>query len=88
MWLNDVFLNTSYGKLVIALDRYECDDIDPVNSSTDNTHIIEETDDTFYFPEGSIHAGQDNVITIVQVCCFIPIDSTSTDFLCPGQHGP
>ncbi|KAK0457453.1 glycoside hydrolase family 35 protein [Desarmillaria tabescens] len=48
VWLNDVFLNTSYG------------------NSTNNLNILEETDDVFVFPEGSLIPGQDNVITIVQ----------------------
>ncbi|KAJ7467866.1 glycoside hydrolase family 35 protein [Mycena galericulata] len=47
VWLNDVFLNTSFG-----------------NSSND-AHILEETDDKFTFPTGAVVAG-DNVITIVQ----------------------
>ncbi|KAK0504453.1 glycoside hydrolase family 35 protein [Armillaria luteobubalina] len=48
VWLNDVFLNTSYG------------------NSTNNLNILEETDDVFVFPEGTLIPGQDNVITIVQ----------------------
>ncbi|KAJ7231397.1 glycoside hydrolase family 35 protein [Mycena haematopus] len=47
VWLNDVFLNTSYG------------------NSTNNLNIIEETDNQFIFPPGSLKLG-DNVITIVQ----------------------
>ncbi|KAF9561800.1 glycoside hydrolase family 35 protein [Agrocybe pediades] len=35
-------------------------------NSTNNRHILEETDDKFEFPEGSLIAGQDNVITVVQ----------------------
>ncbi|TFK52650.1 glycoside hydrolase family 35 protein [Heliocybe sulcata] len=49
VWLNDQFLNTSYG------------------NSTNNANILEETDDKFYFPSGSLLPNQDNVITIVQV---------------------
>jgi hypothetical protein len=39
----------------------------PVCSSSNDKHILEETDDKFIFPSGALHAGQDNVITIVQV---------------------
>ncbi|KAI0301135.1 glycoside hydrolase superfamily [Multifurca ochricompacta] len=35
-------------------------------NSTNNRHIIEETDDQFTFPTGSLIPGADNVITIVQ----------------------
>ncbi|KIJ64658.1 glycoside hydrolase family 35 protein [Hydnomerulius pinastri MD-312] len=48
VWVNDVFLNTSYG------------------NSTNNRNILEETDDKFYFPPGSLLYNQDNVITILQ----------------------
>ncbi|OJA15263.1 hypothetical protein AZE42_10788 [Rhizopogon vesiculosus] len=50
IWVNDVFLNTSYG------------------NSTNNQNILEETDDKFYFPPGSLLYGKekDNVITILQ----------------------
>ncbi|KAI5120764.1 hypothetical protein M0805_004727 [Coniferiporia weirii] len=48
VWLNDVFLNTSFG------------------NSTNDKHILEETDEVFTFPDGAVLAGQDNVITIVQ----------------------
>lgn len=48
VWINDAFLNTSYG------------------NSTNNLNILEETDDVFVFPEGTLIPGQDNVITIVQ----------------------
>ncbi|KAF7978651.1 hypothetical protein HWV62_45164 [Athelia sp. TMB] len=48
VWVNNIFLNTSYG------------------NSSDNRHILEETDDQFYFPEGSLNIGQDNVVTVVQ----------------------
>ncbi|KAK0200111.1 glycoside hydrolase family 35 protein [Desarmillaria ectypa] len=47
VWLNNIFLRTSYG------------------NSTNNRHILEETDDVFLFPEGSVLPG-DNVITVVQ----------------------
>ncbi|KAF7297199.1 Glycoside hydrolase family 35 protein [Mycena indigotica] len=47
VWLNDVFLNTSFG------------------NSTNNAHILEETDDKFSFPAGALRSGE-NVITIVQ----------------------
>ena len=30
-------------------------------------HILEETDDEFIFPDGSLTPGEDNVITVVQV---------------------
>ena len=39
----------------------------PFHSSTNNRHILEETDDQFVFPTGSLIPGTDNVITIVQV---------------------
>ncbi|KAG2354709.1 glycoside hydrolase family 35 protein [Suillus spraguei] len=48
VWVNDVFLNTSYG------------------NSTNNQNILEETDDKFDFPAGSLLYGQENVITILQ----------------------
>ncbi|KIY66929.1 glycoside hydrolase family 35 protein [Cylindrobasidium torrendii FP15055 ss-10] len=48
VWLNDAFMNTSYG------------------NSTNNRNILEETDDVFTFPEGSLNISGDNVITIVQ----------------------
>ncbi|KAL5524693.1 hypothetical protein ACEPAF_9838 [Sanghuangporus sanghuang] len=48
IWLNNIFLNTSFG------------------NSTDNSHVLEEVDEKFIFPEGSVLADQDNVITIVQ----------------------
>ncbi|KAF8871082.1 galactose-binding domain-like protein [Infundibulicybe gibba] len=35
-------------------------------NSTNNRNILEETDDKFTFPAGSLKAGKDNVITIVQ----------------------
>ncbi|KAH9053098.1 glycoside hydrolase family 35 protein [Lactarius vividus] len=35
-------------------------------NSTNNLHILEETDDEFVFPAGSLIPGADNVITIVQ----------------------
>lgn len=48
VWVNDVFLNTSYG------------------NSTNNKYILEETDDKFHFPPGSLLYEQENVITILQ----------------------
>ncbi|EIW77017.1 glycoside hydrolase family 35 protein [Coniophora puteana RWD-64-598 SS2] len=48
VWVNDVFLNTSYG-----------------NSTNDQNSIVE-TDQKFYFPEGSLNIGGDNVVTVVQ----------------------
>ncbi|KAG1721261.1 glycoside hydrolase family 35 protein [Suillus paluster] len=48
VWVNDVFLSTSYG------------------NSTNNRNILEETDDKFHFPPGSLRYGKDNVITILQ----------------------
>jgi hypothetical protein len=48
VWVNDVFLNTSYG------------------NSTNDRNILEETDDKFIFPLGSLLYGQENVITILQ----------------------
>ncbi|KAI6139306.1 glycoside hydrolase family 35 protein [Pisolithus tinctorius] len=48
VWVNDVFLKTSYG------------------NSTNNKDVVEETDEVFYFPPGSLKYGEDNVITVVQ----------------------
>ncbi|KAG1850871.1 glycoside hydrolase family 35 protein [Suillus subluteus] len=48
VWVNDVFLNTSYG------------------NSTNNRNILEETDDEFHFPPGSLLYGRENIITILQ----------------------
>ncbi|KAH8977974.1 glycoside hydrolase family 35 protein, partial [Lactarius hatsudake] len=39
-------------------------------NSTNNLHILEETDDEFIFPAGSLIPGADNVITIVQVSAY------------------
>ncbi|KAF8968901.1 glycoside hydrolase family 35 protein [Flammula alnicola] len=36
-------------------------------NSTNNRNILEETDDKFILPAGALKAGQDNVITVVQV---------------------
>ena len=36
-------------------------------SSTGGRFVVEETDQVYVFPEGSIKLGKDNVITIVQV---------------------
>lgn len=36
-------------------------------SSSNNQNILEETDDVFNFPAGSLKVGEDNIITIVQV---------------------
>ncbi|KAJ8517999.1 hypothetical protein ONZ45_g4873 [Pleurotus djamor] len=49
VWLNDIFLHTSFGNSSNARNR------------------LEETDDKFIFPPGSLRPGKDNVITIVQV---------------------
>ncbi|KAJ7058088.1 glycoside hydrolase family 35 protein [Mycena amicta] len=62
VWLNNVFLNTSFGKSVRKIDEYS---MLISTSSTNNRHTIEETDDKFTFPTGALLAG-DNVITIVQ----------------------
>ncbi|KAF8551280.1 glycoside hydrolase family 35 protein [Imleria badia] len=48
VWVNNIFLNTSYG------------------NSTNNRNILEEADDKFYFPPGSLVYNEDNVITILQ----------------------
>ncbi|KAF9240278.1 glycoside hydrolase family 35 protein [Melanogaster broomeanus] len=56
VWVNNVFLNTSYG------------------NSTNNRNILEETDDKFYFPIGSLLYNQDNVITILQASQITVID--------------
>ena len=39
----------------------------PFCSSTNNRYILEETDDQFVFPTGSLIPDVDNVVTIVQV---------------------
>lgn len=44
-----------------------CVALTSVISSTNNRFILEETDDKFYFPPGSLLYGQDNVVTILQV---------------------
>lgn len=36
-------------------------------SSTNNENIVEETNETYVFPDGVVEIGQNNVITIVQV---------------------
>lgn len=41
--------------------------MDDLSSSTNNQNILEETDDKFYFPPGSLLYDRDNVITILQV---------------------
>ena len=46
-------------------------------SSTNNIHILEETDDEFVFPAGSLIPGEDNVLTIVQVSAYLFVDSPS-----------
>lgn len=43
--------------------------MDNLSSSTNNQNILEEADDKFYFPPGSLVYNQDNVITIIQVGC-------------------
>ncbi|KAH8108699.1 glycoside hydrolase family 35 protein [Phellopilus nigrolimitatus] len=48
VWLNDIFLGTSFG------------------NSSNNENILEETDEVFDFPDGSVVLGQSNVVTIVQ----------------------
>ncbi|KAF7978647.1 hypothetical protein HWV62_45156 [Athelia sp. TMB] len=65
VWVNDVFLSTSYGKQV-GSDRLAEFASNRLSSSTNDANTIEETDDIFHFPAGSLIAGQDNVITIVQ----------------------
>jgi hypothetical protein len=37
-------------------------------SSTNNRIIIEETDEIYRFPSSLVRVGQDNVITVIQVC--------------------
>ncbi|EGN93829.1 glycoside hydrolase family 35 protein [Serpula lacrymans var. lacrymans S7.3] len=64
VWVNDVFLNTSYG------------------NSTNNANIVDETDEKFYFPSGSLNYGQDNVITILQVSTHIHLSSTDELYVC------
>ncbi len=68
VWLNDVFLDTAYGKYVQSLE-YGLSVVlkRMVYSCSNNLNVIEETDDVFVFPDGSINVGGDNVITIVQV---------------------
>ncbi|KIJ38578.1 glycoside hydrolase family 35 protein [Sphaerobolus stellatus SS14] len=48
VWVNDVFLNTSFGNW------------------TASHNDIEETDQKYFFPPGSLIPGTDNVITVVQ----------------------
>lgn len=67
VWLNQAFLGTSFGKWVLPFTSVE-PLVDLLRSSTNNRKIIEETDDKFAFPGGSLVPG-DNVITIVQVGC-------------------
>jgi hypothetical protein len=51
-------------------------------------NILEETDDEFIFPAGSLIPGVDNVITIVQVRVYQFLDLPSSDVLPAGQYGP
>lgn len=69
VWLNDIFLNTSFGKYaVLCLVYVLCNRAQMFYlSSSDNTNSIAQVDQAFTFPEGSVKVGQDNVITIVQV---------------------
>ena len=69
VWLNDVFLKTSYGKSVHSL-LMSIMAANSLCSSTNNMNIIEETDDKFIFPDGALKLG-DNAITIVQVLSFL-----------------
>ncbi|KAG6840788.1 hypothetical protein C0991_004328 [Blastosporella zonata] len=67
VWLNSVFLNTSFGKYVLFIGtNSELFMNLPRYSSTNNRHILEETDDKFTFPAGALLPGKDNIITIVQ----------------------
>ncbi|KIM73346.1 glycoside hydrolase family 35 protein [Piloderma croceum F 1598] len=66
VWVNDVFLNTSYGKFMPFTYDFPLLGLIFRPSSTNNNNIIEETDDIFIFPNGSLSVGKDNVITIVQ----------------------
>ena len=67
VWVNNVFLNTSFGKFVLLINTsLSVLTTVLVCSSTNNRRILEETDDKFTFPSGSLHVGEDNVITIVQ----------------------
>ncbi|KAJ8075321.1 hypothetical protein PM082_019659 [Marasmius tenuissimus] len=65
VWLNNVFLNTSFG------------------NSTNNRNFIEETDEVFMFPEGSVKSGEDNVITIVQDNMGLNEANGGNDMKCP-----
>ncbi|KAL0060738.1 hypothetical protein AAF712_012470 [Marasmius tenuissimus] len=70
VWLNNVFLNTSFG------------------NSTNNRNFIEETDEVFTFPEGSVKSGEDNVITIVQDNMGLNEANGGNDMKCPrGVRG-
>ena len=74
VWLNNVFLGTSYGKyvcflffLLAILQRLIKGPIACIYSSSNNANILEETDDKFTFPVGALKSGKDNVITVLQV---------------------
>ena len=60
--------------------------MDSLFSSTNNRNILEETDEKFYFPPGSLRYDQDNIITILQVSCILWFTNVFTAWL--GQHGP
>lgn len=51
-------------------------------------HILEETDDEFIFPDGSLTPGADNVITIVQVRVYQFLDLfASSDVISQDNMG-
>jgi len=74
VWANDVFLGTSFGKWVQAVVM-TAHIFRPLHfqSSTNNRNIVEETDDKFILPPEALRAGEDNVITVVQVELASPI---------------
>ena len=64
VWLNDVFLKTSYGKCVqlpVLLNG-----LLTIFSSSNNNNVVDETDLVYELPEDVLRVGEDNVITVVQ----------------------
>jgi hypothetical protein len=56
-------------------------------SSTNNRRILEETDDQFIFPTGSLIPGVDNVVTIIQVRGHAPVLSLLIDDVLQDNMG-
>ncbi|KAJ3976779.1 glycoside hydrolase family 35 protein [Lentinula raphanica] len=65
VWLNDVFLNTSYGKSV-RYCGYNHISFDVCHSASASLNVLEETDDIFMLPREALLPGEDNVIIIIQ----------------------